>query len=220
MNRLGTAGGKGMLEMVGCAAVLRMYADFRQQAKVPVGRAEMPLLNVALVYEDSIAGSRALRTFRNLFDTGADPVEFNLHNAWKFDFLRIQRLREAAIAETVRADLVIISMGDARELPPPVKDWLEASLEQRDGDPGALVLLHEARRRDESTPLPVETHLAECAGRAGMDFFLKGPDLRRVAEARHFQAGSREAAAIGNRIAKPAMAPFCRSLKPGRLGRR
>ena len=161
-----------------CFTVLRMYSDFRDQAADVYGSPNGAPLNVAIAYEDSSAGSHVLQTFQGLFDADQRPLQFDMRNAWKFDFLRLTELREAAIAETVRADLIIVSMHAAKELPATVKWWMESALKRREGDPGALVLLCDGNHLDGSTPSPAETYLTQCARKGGLDFFVKRAGAR------------------------------------------
>ncbi len=159
------------------STVLRMYSDFRDQAADVYGRANGTALNVAIAYEDYSAGVHAIRTFQGLFEDVEKQLRFDMHNAWKFDFLRITELREAAVAETVRADLIIISVHAAKELPATVKWWIETALAQREGDPGALVLLYDGHRQNGAKhPPTAEAYLTQCAQKAGLDFFVKRPD--------------------------------------------
>jgi hypothetical protein len=156
------------------STVMRMYSDFREQAADVYGQMDGTALNVAVAYEDFSAGVHAMRTFGGLFGDAERQLKFDMRNAWKFDFLRIAELREAAIAETVRADLIIVSMHAARELPATVKWWIETALAQREGDPGALVLLHDGHRLNGAKhPPAAEAYLTQCAQKAGLDFFVK-----------------------------------------------
>jgi hypothetical protein len=157
------------------STVMRMYSDFRDQAADVYGQMDGTALNMAIAYEDFAAGLHAMRTFQGLFDDGQRQLQFNMRNAWKFDFLRITELREAAITETVRADLIIVSVHAAKELPATVKWWIETAVERREGDPGALVLLYDRHRRNGSKrPPSAEAYLTELAERAGLDFFARG----------------------------------------------
>lgn len=160
------------------AKVLRMYSDFREQTRDIYGRPGGLPLNVAIAYEDFPAGVRALGIFRGLFGGTEARYEFDVNNTWKFDFLRADRLREAAIAETARADMMIVSVDRPVELPPEVKCWLESSLEQREGDPGALVFLYHAGEENGGGRSAAESYLAQRARRAGLDFFVKRPNAK------------------------------------------
>jgi len=173
MNTHRAIGKSGSMEPVGCTTVLRMCSDFHTQIKAACGLADIPLLNVALAYEDAQAGNRAVHTFRNLFSRNEDSVRLNMRNVWKFEFLALDQLREAAVGETICADLVIVSMNKPSELPGPVKCWLEESFRRREGDPGAVVLLHQGMRTPGDIP-PAEAYMARCASNAGLDFFVKG----------------------------------------------
>jgi hypothetical protein len=163
--------------------VHRMCSDFRAQTKNIFDQSDIPPLDLAIAYENFSAGVRALGLFHGLFEAGGQHYDIN--NAWKFDFFRTTNLREMAIAATARADMVILSVGTRAELPPEVKWWMEASLEQRDGDPGALILLLNDEKAHGSAKYPAEIYLAQCALRTGLDFFVKRsspknqPDPRR-----------------------------------------
>jgi hypothetical protein len=161
-----------------CSTLLRMYYDFREQAVDTCRPTNTSTLSTAIAYEDFSSGVHALGTFQGLFEGNQKKFLFNMRNAWKFDFLRISELREAAIAETVRADLIIVSMRTARELPASVKWWIEAALEQREQDPGALVLLYDENLPDGSMLSPAEAYLTRCAQKADMDFFVKRPNVQ------------------------------------------
>ena len=42
---------------------------------------------------------------------------------WKFDMLKLHSMRENAIEEAARADLVVLALQDRMELPMGVMDW-------------------------------------------------------------------------------------------------
>ncbi len=160
-----------------CSTLLRMYYDFRGQSADVHPGTNGAILSTAVAYEDFPAGMHALRTFQGLFDENQKTFEFNMRNIWKFDFLRIPELRESAVTETVRADLIIISMHTPRELPAGVKWWIEAALEQREQDPGALVLMYNKHPAGGAALSPAETYLTQRARKAGLDFFVKRPGI-------------------------------------------
>jgi hypothetical protein len=159
-----------------------MYSDFCDQAGDVYGKTDGAPLSVAVAYEDFPAGVRALRTFQGLFDADQRPFQFDMRNAWKFDFLRISELREAAVTETARADLIIVSLHSACELPSTVKWWIETAIERREGDPGALVLLYDGGRWDGAKQPPAEVYLTQCAQKGGLDFFVKRPGGHHAGE--------------------------------------
>ena len=129
---------------------------------------------MVLAYEDFQAGVHGFHICRDLFEAVDQELGFGFRNAWRFDFLRNSRLREKAISETICADMVVISAHAAGGLPPAAKWWLETALEQREGDPGALVLLLDAiPEGTETLGLPIESYLAECAQNGGMEWFIK-----------------------------------------------
>ncbi len=179
-----------------CSTVMRMCSDFRDQAADAFGSINGPCLSVAIAYEDFVAGINAMRTFQGLFDLNERQFHFDMHNSWKFDFLRIAELRESAIAETSRADLIIVSLHTTPELPSAVKWWLETALERREGDPGALVLLENGGRRHGSRHLTAEEYLAKCAWRNGLDFFVKRAHGKQETQPQGAEMGGMETADI------------------------
>ncbi len=193
-----------------CSTVLRMYSDFRHQAADVYGHVNGAPLNVAIAYEDSSAGIHVLQTFQGLFDADRRPFHFDMRNAWKFDYLRLTDLREAAIAETVRADLIIVSMHAATELPATVKWWMETALERREGDPGALVLLCDGNHLDGSNPSLAEAYLTNCARKGGLDFFVKRAAPRHDSKQTPFDRGSEEIVGVPVRAGRPTRPTFDR----------
>ena len=127
------------------ATVHRMCLDFREQTKSIFEPQNGAPLNLAIAYENFSAGVRASALFHRLFDAAGHRYQFDMNNAWRFDFLKMAKFRKTAIAATARADMLIVSVSTWAELPPAVKWWLEASLEQREGDPGALIVLQNGR---------------------------------------------------------------------------
>jgi hypothetical protein len=160
--------------------LLRMYSDFCSQWKTDCGPFSAPMLNVVLAFEDFQAGVHGFHTCRDLFEAVDQELSFGFRNAWKFDFLRNARLREKAIGEAICADMVVIAAHAPGSLPPAAKWWLETTLEQREGDPGALVLLLDEVPEDAGAgALPIEAYLAECARNSGMELFIKRAASRR-----------------------------------------
>ena len=102
-----------------------MNAEFIKSAEndsLPAG--QVPL-NVFLAYEDFPTGIHALRTFDAVFLEEGDHPRNDTQMVWKFDLLKIKRLREAAIREAAQSHMVIISAHGTADLPLTVQQWLE-----------------------------------------------------------------------------------------------
>ncbi len=127
-------------------------------------------LDVVLACEDFSTGMHALSIFDKLFPEGGSGGPAGAQSVWKFEFLGITRLRELAAAEAAGADLVIISAHAPGTLTPAVKNWLDLSLEKREGRPGSLVLLLDDAGNDVERTLPVDACLERQAARAGLNF--------------------------------------------------
>lgn len=154
--------------------LFRMYSDFCTQWKAERGSRGGPRLNVVLACQDCQAAMHAFEVCRDLFKTVNQELDFGFRNAWRFDSLRNSDLREKAIRETICADMVVISAHAPWIIPAGTKWWLDTALEQREGDPGALVLLLDGIPAGHAVPiLPIEAYLAECAQNGGMELFIR-----------------------------------------------
>jgi hypothetical protein len=92
---------------------------------------------------------------------------------WKFDVLLLPKLREIAVEDAARADIIMIS-SRGRELPEHVKLWIESWLPL--GAPLALVALFQHVREDLAHGNIARNYLAEVARRANIEFFAQ-PDV-------------------------------------------
>ncbi|MGH7971380.1 MAG: hypothetical protein ACREIC_21895, partial [Limisphaerales bacterium] len=85
-----------------------------------------PAFTVLIAYEDFDTGKLAKRTYDFLVENLGRDCSF-VNQMWKFDVLGIPNLREIAVEDAARADIIIISSrGD--ELPEHIKLWVEAWL--------------------------------------------------------------------------------------------
>ncbi len=120
-----------------------------------------PTFNVVIAYEDFDTGKHARKTYDFLVENLGPQCHFT-NQMWKFDVLRIPKLREMAANDAVLADLIIVSSHGGEELPGPVKAWLESWLAQK-GNPIALVALFDCPP-EESLEDPAHPNLP-CRGR-------------------------------------------------------
>jgi hypothetical protein len=133
---------------------------------------ENPSLNVVIAYEDFETGKHAKRTYDFLVENiGRD---WHLTNQmWKFDVLVLPKLRDIAVEDAVRADIIMIS-SRGRELPAHVKTWIESWLTVA-SNPLALVALFEYAREGAGPGNAARSYLADVARRGNMEFFAQ-PD--------------------------------------------
>jgi hypothetical protein len=129
-----------------------------------------PSLSIVVAYEDYLTGNRALRTCDRLIK----QFRRNTHctsTSWKFDLLRLPKLKEMAAEEATLADMIIVSAHAASEVPSELKEWMELWLEKKNASDSALVaLLHFPKGRMPETS-PFQAFLRAAARRAKLDFF-------------------------------------------------
>ena len=131
-----------------------------------------PSFNVAIAYEDFETGKHAKKTYDFLVKTIGEDWRF-ANQMWKFDVLLLPKLREIAVEDAARADIIMIS-SRGRELPEHVKLWIESWLPF--GAPLALVALFQQVREDLAHGNISRNYLAKVARRANIEFFAQ-PDI-------------------------------------------
>jgi hypothetical protein len=133
-----------------------------------------PAFSVIIAYEDLETGKHAKRTYDFLVETLGGDCDF-VNQMWKFDVLSIPNLREIAVEDAAKADIIIIS-SHGHELPGQVTEWIEAWVE-RALNPLALVALFDRAGEEPRMGASVRRYLEAIAKRGGMEFFAQ-PDGR------------------------------------------
>lgn len=128
---------------------------------------------VLLAYEDLRAGVRARQAFEHVASKLELEVDYKV-DLWKFDLLRDPALREQAVIEAARADIVFLSAHGAGELPGVVSQWLEQWLDRRGGEPAALAVLMDTPGKGTAATRQRLEMLRARALAAGVEVFLHG----------------------------------------------
>jgi hypothetical protein len=128
-----------------------------------------PVFNVVLVFEDFNTGKRAKRAYDFLAANLTHEWQL-ISQMWKFEVLSIPELRELAAKDAAMANLIIVSSRGDRELPDPVKDWIEMWLGYG-GDAVALVALFDSPPEQARHARATQTYLERVARRGQMEFF-------------------------------------------------
>src|SRR5437899_9600969 len=82
-----------------------------------------PTFNVLIAYEDFETGKHAKRTYDFLVENIGGDWNFS-NQMWKFDVLLLPKLREIALDDAARADIIIISYLSS-DLPDHIKSCVE-----------------------------------------------------------------------------------------------
>jgi hypothetical protein len=100
---------------------------------------------------------------------------------WKFEMLRNPELAEAAAAEALGANVVIVAAHESSPLPVEFTRWIDSWLPLRGKETAALIALIDGSVRPTASLPSVYGYLQEVAGAAGMDFL---PNVTTLAEER------------------------------------
>lgn len=133
-----------------------------------------------VVYDDQATRDRALRLCDELIrkfwlDLAVD------FSWWRFDYLRDAHVASQAADAAVRADLVIFSTHGAKELPPPVRSWIDTWVNRTMNRPNALVALVGVADDGVKGLTPIHVYLREIARQAGMDYLSHVSDVSTIA---------------------------------------
>jgi hypothetical protein len=130
------------------------------------------VFNVVIVYEDFASGQRAKGVLDSIARQQLDVDCEVIHNLWKFDVLRMPRLRKIAANDAAMADLIILALHEDYGVPAHIKAWIESWLPQKPGQAAAMVVLLDAE--DElSDCIPfTRACLRDVARRGKMEFFI------------------------------------------------
>lgn len=130
--------------------------------------------NVVIAYEDFETGKHAKHTYDFLVEHLGRESQFT-NQMWKFDILRIPKLREIATKDALDADIIIVSSRGDDDLPAPVKSWIESWLTEP-GHALALVALFSGPREEAPARRCIRAYLAAAARRGKMEFFAQPDD--------------------------------------------
>jgi hypothetical protein len=132
-------------------------------------------LAIFIAYDDITAGLRAMRLFSDIRSETGQELAFQAQ-PWRFDFLADPDWSEFAIADALKADLLIISATRQTEVPAGVREWLSACLSRKQGTLAAVVAL---LGRDDAGSSSVQ-FLKRASENAGLEFFA--PSLQTEAD--------------------------------------
>lgn len=127
------------------------------------------LFSAVVLYEDLATRDRALEICDRLVRKFWADVEFQF-NWWRFDFLNDSALAGDAVRLAARSELILLAAHAGRELPTPVKNWIENWLPLREPGFGVLVAMIGTEVDRFKGLSPIHVYLREAAQRANMDY--------------------------------------------------
>lgn len=142
---------------------------FYSPGHVSVSAIAVPPVHIFVAYDDQKAYGRARRMLTKAFAGECHAAEV-WPVSWRFDELELEPWRQQALAEAVRADILIVSTSSDGALPIPVTEWLQDCFATRRNLSTTVVSLgdsDEAERQPESF---CRRFLRDAAAGAGLDF--------------------------------------------------
>jgi hypothetical protein len=130
--------------------------------------------DVVIAYEDFETGKHARKTYEFLVENLGHDCRFT-NQMWKFDVLRIPKLREMAAKDAADADIIIVSSHGDDDLPAEVKQWIDMWVGER-GNALALVALFDRAEDRREKARSVRAYLAQVARQGRMEFFAQPDD--------------------------------------------
>ncbi len=110
-------------------------------------------LEVSLAYQDLATGLRARRFLDDLLANSQIQAEFSL-SLWNLSLFHLTEIREQAVLNAVKADLVVLSLRGDNGLEPETEKWLAQWIAGRSEEECALaVLIHSSVQETDSIGL-------------------------------------------------------------------
>jgi len=134
---------------------------------------ELKHFAVSAVCEDSSTGAR-VNEFCQSLSRYLEPNCKITKELWLLSELRTPQLRSIAAAETAQADLVVISIHHAENLPEGVKSWIDLWLGQRRNQAGVLLALFDPLHLGSSSSM--QAHLGAVAKKGNMEFLVRSEE--------------------------------------------
>jgi hypothetical protein len=135
------------------------------------------LLSVVVLYQDGVTRHWATELWDRVGSLlGAGGI---CRQSWKISDLNQPGSFAGAVRAATEADVLVVSIRDAQELPLELESWIESWLPGRDSLPGALVALIGVPPRPDAQSGCAHSYLADVARRGGLDFL---PRERKLPE--------------------------------------
>ena len=136
-----------------------------------------PALTVATIYQDPLTRHWATELWGRVGQLIGD--EGACCQSWKISDLTDPRVFEDSVRVAAAADVLIISVRDARELPTNLTVWFDALVPRRAGHAGALVALIGVPPQPDAQFGRAHAYLERIARKAGLDYL---PRERKLPE--------------------------------------
>jgi hypothetical protein len=136
-----------------------------------------PALNIATVYQDPLTRQWATELWERVGQLVSDEVVW--HQSWKISDLMDSRVFTDSVRAASEADVLVVSVRDAGELPIGLYAWIDAWMPSRAGRAGALVALIGVPPEPSAQAGRAHGYLEAVARKAGLDFL---PRERKLPE--------------------------------------
>jgi hypothetical protein len=122
-----------------------------------------------VIYENKATRDRAIQLCDSLVRNFWSDLSLEF-TWWKFDYLHDPEISRLAAEAAARADMILFSAHARRELPPPVKSWIESWLRRREKRSAVLIALVGLATDQFKGLSPIHIYLREIAERGEMDY--------------------------------------------------
>ena len=161
-----------------------------------------PLLYGVMAYESASVAKIAKEKWDYMVHALQSRYDFELR-LWKFEILRIPELRDVAINDAAKAQLVFVAAHGAGELPVQVKEWIEQWLALKNRVEAAERLLaflfDPSSDRSWVSAFPKFTYLQQAARRGSMDFIASATPIQSPQSAIRLHVSTAATPSWGNK---------------------
>lgn len=174
-----------------------------------------------VVFDGDVTAGRADRFLGMLEQQLKDEEGRLMHQWWNIDVLAFTSMGDLAALEAAMADMIILAIRDADELPDTVAIWMKRFLDRRKDRPGAIMAMLESDSGKLEVSQGVLSQLEQAAASGHMDFFATRVRAGRNAGGHDGRETGREAECEEDmtRVALEAAAQYVKKFKSSARGR-
>lgn len=123
-------------------------------------------LKAAVIYDDFDFAARAVALLERVAIRTDEAMKWDVR-PWRLDALKWSALADAALDETLDADLIVVALGRTHLLPDTLREWLEHWAARRQVEDAAVMVFCP---EETAGPLSSWGRLKEFAGDQGLPF--------------------------------------------------
>jgi hypothetical protein len=129
-------------------------------------------VSLAVIYDNLLAQRQAMEVCSRLVQQLGEEFEFDT-DCWSFEQVSQAGIAEEAASHAADADILIVAVAEAEQLPNSLKLWIEMWLARKTDWDTALVALTGVTPEPGTAPSAAQEYLKRIASEVGLSYFAR-----------------------------------------------